>query len=143
MRGPLFWLSTLVFFAGPALSAPDDPWTIDGDNVNLRRGPGTGHEIKRQLNRDQRVIERGREGEWRQVEVVGAEGLLGWVHHSLLTPGDRTVVSPPVAPATVPDPAPKTPVSVRSAFKSLHRAEFGYDRRSDDIDYEEISRIHF
>ena len=87
MRGPLIGLLTMLFSAGSALSASDDLWTIAGDNVNLRRGPGTGHEIKRQLSRDQRVIEHDREGAWHHVEVLGVDGLLGWVHRDLLTPG--------------------------------------------------------
>jgi len=78
------FLLTVVLMAGPAMAASGDRWAILGDNVNLRRGPSTGDEIKRQLHQGQTVIERERRGEWHHVEVHGADGLLGWIHRSLL-----------------------------------------------------------
>ncbi|MEM7044439.1 MAG: SH3 domain-containing protein, partial [Pseudomonadota bacterium] len=106
------------------MSASNDLWTIAGDNVNLRRGPGTAHEIKRQLKRDQRVIEHDREGDWHHVQVVGIDGLLGWVHRDLLAPDVREAaavaeVGPKAAAPepSSPDPSPKSPVAVRNAFK--------------------------
>ncbi len=118
MRGPLVFLFVMQFSAGMAVAASGDLWAIAGDNVNLRRGPGSGHEIKRQLNRNQAVIEHGRRDEWHHVEVVGSEGLLGWVHGSLLEKGEEMAGSTPPRPqAKVPDPSPKSPVSVRKAFK--------------------------
>ncbi|MGI9499028.1 MAG: SH3 domain-containing protein [Geminicoccaceae bacterium] len=130
MRWPLVLLLTMMIFAGPAVATSGDLWTIAGNNVNLRRGPGGDHEIKRQLSRHQKVIERGRESEWHHVEVVGAEGLLGWVHRSLLvsspagakpaavSPAPAAISPAPVAvsPAKAPDPRPKLPVDVRKAF---------------------------
>ena len=70
--------------AGASLAAPADSWLISGDNVNLRRGPTTSAEIKRQLSDGQPVIERSRQGEWFEVEIIGMDGLLGWIHQSLL-----------------------------------------------------------
>lgn len=84
MRWPLVFLFTMLLSPGPVAAASGDLWSVAGDNVNLRRGPGSGHEVKRQLSRHQKVIERGKEAEWHHVEVVGADGLLGWVHVSLL-----------------------------------------------------------
>ncbi len=119
MRGPLVFLLAMLFSAGPAVSASGDRWAIAGDNVNLRRGPGPGHEIKRQLSRNHDVIERGQEGEWHHVEVIGANGLLGWVHRSLLEVSGRTAERKPEvqSPAMALDPSPKAPVEVREAFK--------------------------
>jgi hypothetical protein len=127
-RWPLIFLVMAPLSAGLAVAEPGDRWNIAGDNVNLRRGPGSGFEIKLQLNQPQRVIERGREAEWRHVEVVGADGLLGWVHHSLLEADldDRGTVEasplPSVLPSPLPEPAvdysPKTPVGVLNAFKT-------------------------
>lgn len=119
MRWPLVFLLMTPLSFSLALAEPGDRWSIAGDNVNLRRGPGAGHEIKRQLSREQRVIERGREAEWRHVEVPGEEGLLGWVHRSLLAVDP---IGPGKAPeatssATAPDPEPRTPVAVRNAFQ--------------------------
>lgn len=121
MLWPLIFLLTMLSYGGPAEAASGDPWTIAGDNVNLRRGPGAEHEIKRQLNRDQGVIERGREDEWRHVEIIGVDGLFGWVHRSLLVQGRSDVVGggavSTAEPPEPPDPAPKTPVAVREAFR--------------------------
>ena len=120
MRWPLVLLLIMPISAGPVMAEPGDRWSIDGDNVNLRRGPGTGHEIKRQLSRSQEVVERKRDNEWHQVEVVGVDGLLGWVHRSLLAAapeavGARTIATSPVEP---PDPDPKLPLEIREAFLS-------------------------
>ena len=122
MRGALVFLSMILLSglltAGMAAAASGDRWTIAGDNVNLRRGPGSGHEIKRQLSRNQTVVERGREAEWRHVEVVGTGGLLGWVHRSLLVAGGAAADRAPVAASSAepPDLSPKSPVKVRKAF---------------------------
>lgn len=118
MRWPLVLLTMMTLIAGSAAAAPGDHWTITGDNVNLRRGPGTGHEVKRQLSRNQRVIEHRREGEWHRVEVVGADGLLGWVHHSLLeTYEDVGHGAAQIEPeADTPNPLPKAPVEMRRAI---------------------------
>lgn len=128
MFWPLIFLVTVPLSASLAVAEPGDRWNIAGDNVNLRRGPGPGYEIKLQLNWPQRVVERGREDEWRHVEVVGADGLLGWVHQSLLeanlenevaiqaTPLPSTIPLPSAAPDA--DPNLQTSVSILSAFKA-------------------------
>ncbi len=128
MRWPLIFLVMTPLSAGLAVAEPGDHWSIAGDNVNLRRGPGSGYEIKLQLNQPQRVIERGREDEWRHVEVVGASGLLGWVHQSLLEVDlvEPTTIEASPLPSVVPsssvettdEHSPSTPVSVLKAFKT-------------------------
>jgi len=119
MRWALVFFMIAPFSLSSAMAASGDRWSIVGDNVNLRRGPGTEHEIKRQLSRSQQVIERGREGGWHHVEVVGADGLLGWIHQSLLTgnqaPPPAASIAAPSTAAAKADPQPKTPVQVRSA----------------------------
>ncbi len=122
MRWPLIFLLTMPMVAGPAVAAPGDHWTIAGDNVNLRRGPDTGAEIKRQLSRGQKVVERTQKGDWHHVEVIGTGGLLGWVHASLLVegraPSAASIVETPIeTPGAVPDLSPEAPVAVRDAFQ--------------------------
>ncbi|MGI9491440.1 MAG: SH3 domain-containing protein [Geminicoccaceae bacterium] len=85
------------------MAAPADSWQVSGNNVNLRRGPATSAEIKRQLSDGQPVIERRREGEWFEVEIVGADGLLGWIHQSLLR--EAAVVAPASQPIATRKPA--------------------------------------
>lgn len=128
MRWPLTILVMTPLSAGLAVAEPGDHWNIAGDNVNLRRGPGSGYEIKLQLSRPQHVIERGREADWRHVEVVGADDLFGWVHKSLLdvkrashgkieaSPLSTTVPAPPAEMGS--DHSPQTPVGVLNAFKT-------------------------
>ena len=129
MREPLVFLTVMLisgmFSADSAVAASGDRWIIAGDNVNLRRGPGPGHEIKRQLNRNRNVVEHSRDGEWHHVEVVGTGGLLGWVHRSLLQRSDEGAGAVPaalaspdaVSPPKLQDPSPRAPVKVRDAFK--------------------------
>jgi hypothetical protein len=120
-------LLVMVWITESAVAASGDLWTIAGDNVNLRRGPSTIDEIKRQLRRGQTVVERERNGDWRHVEVLGADGLLGWVHQSLLReeqakiePGVGTVapeIAPKVPAEIEPDLAAKAPVEIKKAFQ--------------------------
>jgi hypothetical protein len=120
-------LLVMVWITESAVAASGDLWTIDGDNVNLRRGPSTIDEIKRQLRRGQTVVERERNGDWRHVEVLGADGLLGWIHQSLLRqeqakiePGVGTVapeIAPKVPAEIEPDLAAKAPVEIKKAFQ--------------------------
>jgi len=138
MRWPLIFLTIVPISVGSAMAEPGDRWSIVGDNVNLRRGPGTGHEIKRQLSQSQDVIEHGRDDEWRHVEVVGTKGLLGWVHQSLLAAksGDaqRPVIS--VSPVSPPDPTPEMPLDVRKAF--LGKEEPGAEPPIEFVDPDEL-----
>lgn len=123
MRWPLIFVMTMLSFAGSAEAASGELWVVAGDNVNLRRGPGSGHEIKRQLSRDQKVIERGQDAEWRHVEIVGATGLFGWVHQSLLIQGQNTAERnpPEILEMKLEDPTPKTPITLRDAFREKDR----------------------
>lgn len=116
MRWSLMILLMLLVSSEAARAKPGDSWRIAGDHVNLRRGPTTDAEIKRRLDDGHEVIERARNGEWYEVEVTGFEGLLGWVHHTLLR-GSRptSLPTPPPEPASAPAPTPD--VEVREAFK--------------------------
>ncbi|MGH6900389.1 MAG: SH3 domain-containing protein [Geminicoccaceae bacterium] len=80
-----------LLLGGPALGAPGDVLMVTGNNVNVRTGPGLEHDVSRQVDRDQRVIEIEREGDWVRAEIAGAAG---WIHGSLVT-----LQAPAVAPA--------------------------------------------
>lgn len=112
MRWSLFVLSMQLVFGEAVLAASGDVWRVTGNNVNLRRGPSTVDESKRQLHAGQEVIERDRRGEWYRVEITGTDGLLGWVHHSLLQ-----VPARPIAQRPLPAPGSSQPeATVRKAF---------------------------
>lgn len=89
-------VTLLLLSSEAALAAPGDAWRIAGDAVNLRRGPTASAEIKRQLHSGAEVIERRRQDEWFEVEIVGHDDLIGWVHQSLLDVG--TVIAPAAGP---------------------------------------------
>ncbi|MGI9450259.1 MAG: SH3 domain-containing protein [Geminicoccaceae bacterium] len=111
--------------AGTSLAAPADSWLISGDNVNLRRGPTTSAEIKRQLSDGQLVIERSRQGEWFEVEIAGTNGLLGWIHQSLLR--EASLVAPASQPIATRQPALKRrqpELAVRKAASLKPKATF-------------------
>ncbi len=102
-------LAILLISAGAALAAPADSWLVAGDNVNLRRGPSTSAEIKRQLSNGQPVVERSRQGEWFEVEIGSMDDLVGWIHQSLLR--EAAVVKPASRPTSAHQPE----ITVRKA----------------------------
>jgi Bacterial SH3 domain len=89
-----------LLLGGPALGAAGDVLTVTGNNVNVRTGPGVDHAVSRQVDRDQRVVEIAREGDWVRAEITGAAGAEGWIHASLLT------LEVPAAPAAAEPAAP-------------------------------------
>lgn len=60
-------------------------WRVTGTAVNLRAGPGTGHEIVGSARLDDRLVPVGDPaGSWVQVETAG--GGEAWIHSDFLTP---------------------------------------------------------
>ena len=114
----MFGFASLVVTTEAALAASAVSWIIAGDHVNLRRGPTTSAEIKRQLSDGQPVVEQRRQGVWFEVEVVGMNGLRGWVHQSLL----REIAV--VTPASRPDPTHEPYVAIRKAASVKPKTPF-------------------
>lgn len=56
---------------------------VQGNRVNVRKGPGTNFPVIMQLKNNTRVIERLRQGDWVAVKVSGAVEN-GWIHDTLL-----------------------------------------------------------
>lgn len=97
-----FPLACCLLLSGPAQGAAGDVLTVTGDNVNVRTGPGMDQAVSRQVDRDQRVIEIERAGDWVRAEIEGATGAEGWIHGSLLAvvaPAPPQVAEPPTPPA--------------------------------------------
>ncbi|MGH6921087.1 MAG: SH3 domain-containing protein, partial [Geminicoccaceae bacterium] len=102
MRQMAVPLACCLLLSGPAQGAAGDVLTVTGDNVNVRTGPGIDQAVSRQVDRDQRVIEIERDGDWVRAEIEGATGAEGWIHGSLLalqTPAPPEVAEPPTPPA--------------------------------------------
>jgi hypothetical protein len=97
MRRVVFALACILL-SGPALGATGDVLTVLGDRVNVRSGPGADSGVVMQVSRNQRVVEIGRQGDWVHVEIGGAGGTTGWIHHSLLESPHRETLAPPAAP---------------------------------------------
>jgi hypothetical protein len=101
MRLGILALAGLVLSGGTAWAADGDTLVVTGSRVNVRAGPGTHAEVMTQVVRDQQVVERGREGEWVMVEILGGgvEGW-GWIYGSLLEPAPATATT-----VAAPEPA--------------------------------------
>jgi hypothetical protein len=105
-----FGLACCLLGAWHALGAAGDVLMVTGDNVNVRVGPSLTHAVSRQLDRDQRVIEIGRHGEWVYAEIPGPGDAKGWIYSSLLEPpppvAEPPATSPPAAAAARPEESP-------------------------------------
>jgi hypothetical protein len=100
-----------ILLSGPGLGATGDVLTVLGDRVNVRSGPGADSGVVLQVSRNQRVVEIGRQGDWVHVEIGGAGGTTGWIHHSLLESPHRETLAPPVAPDTSAEEASMPPLA--------------------------------
>jgi uncharacterized protein YgiM (DUF1202 family) len=101
MRHMALPLACCLILSGPAQGAAGDVLMVTGDNVNVRTGPGVDQAVSRQVDRDQRVIEIERDGDWVRAEIEGATGAEGWIHGSLLAvvaPAQPQVAEPPTPP---------------------------------------------
>lgn len=112
MRRMAFPLACCLILSGPAQGATGDVLVVTGDNVNVRTGPGTDHAVSRQLDRDQRVIEIERDGDWVRAEIEGATGTEGWIHGSLLV---LATPAPPQAAAAAEEAAAASPPRAEEA----------------------------
>lgn len=77
----LFGITTRVW------GDPGDTLLIQGNNVNVRKGPTESDVVVAKLNEDHELIEIDRKDDWIEVGVAQYDGLTGWVHHSLVRPG--------------------------------------------------------
>jgi Bacterial SH3 domain len=114
MRRMAWVLTSAVLLSGPALGAASDVLVVTGDRVNVRSGPGTDREVVRQVSRNQRLVEIGRQGDWVHVELGDAAGPEGWIHGSLVAPADAEArlapaASPPPSEAMTGAPVPAEP----------------------------------
>jgi uncharacterized protein YraI len=112
MRHMALPLACCLLLSGPAQGAAGDVLMVTGDNVNVRTGPGVDHAVSRQVDRDQRVIEIARDGDWVRAEIEGATGAEGWIHGSLLALAEP--VQPQAAEPPAPPPAEEAAVTPRA-----------------------------
>ena len=113
MRCMAFTVAGALLLGGPALGAAGDVLTVIGDGVNVRSGPGTEHSIRRQVSRNQNLVEIERRGEWVHAEIAGTGGADGWIHGSLVAPpsGEPLLPLPGAAePAAAAEAAPAQPL---------------------------------
>lgn len=68
-----------------------EPWfgweaTVQGERINLRGGPGTGHKVVGQIEKDARVRVIGSRDDWLMVVVPGSgDGQIAWIYKSLVS----------------------------------------------------------
>jgi hypothetical protein len=99
--------ATLLVLGGTAWAATGDTLLVTGTGVNVRAGPTQEARVILRVDRNQPVIEIAREGDWVRGEIVGAGGLEGWIHGSLLATPEGEQVAPPLAAAPPPPPEPE------------------------------------
>lgn len=115
--------------AGSSFAASGDPLSVTGSRVNVRSGPGTDNAVVTQVNRDQRVVEIAREGDWVQVEIANSGGRQGWIHSSLVaaaTGGEATATQAPEGGGTAMDQGSEVAVpdlAARDAESDLEAAK--------------------
>ena len=88
MVGKLMWgFSVLAvgLLTTLALSAPGDTLYIQGDKVNVRRGPSPNAQVMMQLGRGHKLVEFERRSGWVHVGIDRTGGKDGWVHGSLVS----------------------------------------------------------
>jgi Bacterial SH3 domain len=109
--------SAAMLLGGVALAAEGDSLKVSGDGVNVRARPESGAPILRQVNRDEPVIELGREGDWVEVRLPDRD-TQGWIHGSLVSTVEGQPVAAaaaPVAPGPAPQVAPRAAPEVAAA----------------------------
>lgn len=65
-------------------------FSIDGNDVNMRTGPGTKYKVMWQLNEGFPLIVLKRTGSW--IRVRDFEGTIGWVHKSVTKKSPHMIV---------------------------------------------------
>jgi hypothetical protein len=125
MRHTAFAFACCLVAAGPASGAPGDVLTVTGNNVNVRSGPGVGHDVSQQVDRDQRLVEIERSGNWVHAEIEGSDGATGWIHSSLVALQ---------APATPEEQKPEDAPSAASGPAAGSSAALGEDALEPDAD---------
>jgi len=103
------WLATVSETAAPAQQPPQKSTgnqvlaVVNGNKVNIRGGPGTGHSVIRQVSRGQRLGVLESAGDWYKVKLDG--GVIGWIAGWLVnvetaeaspSPGDPPIITPEV-----------------------------------------------
>ncbi len=84
-----------------AAEAPDPPKAfIDGEVVNLRKGPGVHYDLIARVREGQTVWVLERQPNWAKVKVNN--GATGWVHRDYLKPPNSSAAPVPAAPADFP-----------------------------------------
>jgi Bacterial SH3 domain len=111
--------------AGSALGAAGDVLVVTGNSVNVRAGPGIGHDVSLQVDRDQQLIEIERSGDWVHAEIEGSGGATGWIHSSLVAP------QVPAAPDGQTPPAAGEPAATASSALRDDAAEPSSDAAPD------------
>jgi len=80
---------TCLSFIGQVSAA--DYVSVKGDNVNVRSGPGTNYQVSMELFAGYPLKVASTQGDW--LKVVDFEKDSGWIHKSLVDPGNTVIVS--------------------------------------------------
>lgn len=76
---------------GASQAAAADYVSVKGDNVNVRSGPGTNYEVAMELFAGYPLKVSSAQGDW--LKVVDFENDSGWIHNSLVNPGNTIIIN--------------------------------------------------
>jgi len=71
--------------------AAADYVSVTGDNVNVRSGPGTNYQVSMELFAGYPLKVVSTQGDW--LKVVDFENDSGWIHKSLVEPGNTVIIN--------------------------------------------------
>jgi SH3-like domain-containing protein len=82
----------VCFLALDVSAAPGNSLVINGDNVNVRKGPSLKYPVVVKVHKEDVVVELQRQGEWVEIEIDKTGDKTGWIHSSLV--GQKTNITP-------------------------------------------------
>jgi SH3-like domain-containing protein len=82
--------------------------SVTNDNVNVRTGPGTDHQIAMELFAGYPLEVTGKQGDW--LKIVDFEKDAGWIHNSLVESGSTVIVNATTSANMRAEPSTTSPV---------------------------------
>lgn len=102
----VFCAAMLTLTATPLLAA--EYVSVTGDNVNVRTGPGTDHQVAMELFAGYPLQVTGKQGDW--LKIVDFEKDAGWIHGSLVEPVATVIIDATTTVNMRAEPTTSSPV---------------------------------
>jgi len=90
LRTNVIFFSLVVLLTAATVSAANYV-SVNGDNINVRTGPGTNYQVAMELFQGYPLKVLATQGDW--LKIVDFENDGGWIHSSLVTSGNTVIVN--------------------------------------------------